>query len=235
MTVRTPAKKAKFMDRIAKAMGFKDAEEMERAETDDSDDDEDGEKSKKTEDAINAAVERAVGGVRKEFRDGMAAIAKTLDEALTDIKGVPTGDEDDDDKCTDDSDDEDEGSSTKDTADRLAIIAPDLKIPTHDSADRKATRDAICACQRKALAAARVADATLVDNFTGGAAIDKLSPARLDAAFIGVAETLRTRNADAASRGLRPNVGTRDFGRNPPTPAELNKQNREAWAKRAQP
>lgn len=56
---------------------------------------------------------------------------------------------------------------------------------------------------------------------------DTMPAYTVDAAFIGASELIKQQNNAA---GVRSGISTRDFGRAPLTPAEINKRNREHWA-----
>ena len=108
------------------------------------------------------------------------------------------------------------------------ILAPGLKIPTHDSA---AALDVVPSFLHTALA---TADATPVGKqciapFLHGREIKSLSGESLVSVFTGAAELMRLRNNDGVKPGaVKP---TRDFGK-PQSVAEINAKNSEFWASR---
>lgn len=224
------AKKPTRMDRIRTAFKSKDEAAMEEAlkeaPTSDGDEDEDdGDEKAKTGDS---AVLAAIGGLTKRL--------DTMDARIT---ALATKDSDEK-KETEDDDDEDDGK-TKDAAlkrfrdaiSRAEILSPGIRMPTSDAnAPAKTIDAAVCACQRKALAAAYATDAgkKAIDPFLGGGdpTFDAMDAATLQAAFIGASELMRAQNNAA---GLRPGVTTQDFGRAPVKTADLNAKNRAFWTR----
>ncbi|MDR0066922.1 hypothetical protein RFX60_06320, partial [Acinetobacter sp. 11520] len=55
---------------------------------------------------------------------------------------------------------------------------------------------------------------------------DILPSHTIDAAFAGASELIKQQNN---AKGIRSGIKTTDFGRAAPTPAEINKRNREFW------
>jgi hypothetical protein len=226
------AKKTSWLDRVRSAFKSKDEAAMEEAlkdaPTKDSDDEDEGEDEDKAKTG-DSAVLAAIGG-----------LTKRLDTMDAQIKALATKDSDDEKEKTEDGDDEDEGDGkTKDAAlkrfrdavSRAEILSPGLRVPTTDAKATAKTIDAaICACQRKALAAAYATDAgkKAVEPFLGGGdpTFDTMDAAALQAAFIGASELMRAQNNAA---GLRPGVTTQDFGRAPVKTADLNAKNRAFW------
>ncbi len=221
------AKKPTWMDRIRSAFKSKDEAAMEEAlkeaPTSDSDDeDEDDEKTKTGDGAVLAAI---------------STIGQRLDTMDAQIKALATKDSDEKEEAEDD-DDEDDGKTKdaalkrfRDAVSRAEILSPGLRVPTTDAKATAKTIDAaICACQRKALAAAYATDAgkKAVEPFLGGGdpTFDTMDAAALQAAFIGASELMRAQNNAA---GLRPGVTTQDFGRAPVKTADLNAKNRAFW------
>lgn len=226
------AKKTSWLDRVRSAFKSKDEAAMEEAlkdaPTKDSDDEDEGEDEDKAKTG-DSAVLAAIGG-----------LTKRLDTMDAQIKALATKDSDDEKEKTEDGDDEDEGDGkTKDAAlkrfrdavSRAEILSPGLRVPTTDAKATAKTIDAaICACQRKALAAAYATDAgkKAVEPFLGGGdpTFDTMDAVALQAAFIGASELMRAQNNAA---GLRPGVTTQDFGRAPVKTADLNAKNRAFW------
>lgn len=90
---------------------------------------------------------------------------------------------------------------------RAEILAPGIKLPTFDSA-KASTKDTaahLCACQRRALAAAHKTDdgkavlAPLVDAATVD--FDKMPPMAVNAIFTSAAESMRTKNNAGGGKG----------------------------------
>lgn len=226
------------LDGIAKAFGFKDAEEMNAATGDeespedadkDKDKDKEGE-SAKTGDAattfdaaaFGTAIATAVVAGLKPTLDAIASntakpetpAAATKDElavlsgALTDFRG------------------------------RAELLSPGYKPPTHDAAavSPQATRDHLCACQRAVLANAYATDdgKAAVEPFLAGRSLDALDAAAVEAIFLGASEVARARNNAKAAAGLgRPiQFGDATTGKTVDT-AEMNRKHREFWAARS--
>lgn len=227
------AKKPTWMDRIRSAFKSKDEAAMEEALKEaptsdaDADEDEDEGKAKTGDSAVTAALAKV--------NDAIAA----LDARVTAL-ATKDSDKEDEEGKTEDSDDEDEDDGkTKDAAAkrfrdavaRAEIIAPGLRLPTTDAKATAKTIDAaVCSCQRKALATAYATDAgkQAIDPFLGGAepTFDTMSPAALQAVFVGASELVRARNNGG---GARSGITTQDFGRAPVKTADLNAKNRAFW------
>jgi hypothetical protein len=116
---------------------------------------------------------------------------------------------------------------------RAEILAPGLKLPTHDkAATAKSVRDGLCALKRQALAAAaanaKTSDA--VKPLMAGVALDKLSCDALHSTFIGASELVRiSNNAGVAAKSLDTSKGLGNVS----TIAEMNKRNNDFWSKRS--
>lgn len=115
---------------------------------------------------------------------------------------------------------------------RAEILSPGIKLafPTGDAASvsfRKGVND----CKRQALKAAYATDEgrVAVDSILSGRCIDKLSPATLDAVFMGASAIIGAKNNSGSTSGAKRT--TKDFGKQPSV-AELNRANREFWANR---
>lgn len=245
-TFMSKVKKVSWADRMRKAFMSKDAEaaealakEVEDAEPDD-DETKDGEpddKDGKTADAL--------AKLTKQIKS-MDARMKAQDAEIAELKEkVGDADPDDEQKTEDDGDLTEAETAEKldqkgvkindsawqDTVQRLAILSPDVRMPTRDS--RMSVTDkakAICSCQRKALDAALTADASIVRPFMAGhTTIDAMPDTAIQNAFIGASELARVKNNTA---GARTSITTKDFGNAPISPADLNKSNRQYWADR---
>ncbi len=107
---------------------------------------------------------------------------------------------------------------------KAEIIAPGMRF---DKATIK-TKDAFCECQRQVLQQAMAKDAANVKPFLQGGELGKMTADQLAMAFTATAELIRTKNNMG---GVRSGITTKDFGRRPPTPAEINKMAAEHWNK----
>jgi len=225
----------RFRDRIMKAVRDKDEtaaeEELEKVE-DAMEEGEEKEKKDKTEDAI-AKLAATVDALSK----AVSAMAK--DKAKDKAK-----DEDPDEKEKEDGEKEKKTgdcAAFKDSAQlvmtRAAILAPghEIKIPILDSKDSATADAALCQCRRAALKAAyATADGkSVIDPFLSGktADFDALDRATVDAMFAGASELMRAKN----NAKLVAVAKVRDFGKTPPTNADINKRNQEFWSKRGSP
>lgn len=226
------AKKSTWMDRIRSAFKSKDEAAMEEALKDAPTADADEEEEEKKAETGDSAVLTAITGLNKRLDTMDAKIAAlTKDSDDEDDEKAKTEDDDGD-------DDEDDGKTTdaararfRDAISRAEILSPGLRLPTLDAKSTAKTIDeAVCTCQRRALAAAYATDAgkSAIAPFLNGkeAAFDSMGPADLSVAFIGASELVKSRN-----NGVRPGVTTKDFGRAPTTTAGLNSRNREFWSR----
>lgn len=120
------------------------------------------------------------------------------------------------------------GDSLKVVLSRAEILAPGIKLPTMDSAKNgKAVLGAKRAALKQAFATTDGQKA--ISPFIGSNTdFDTMPVATVDAAFIGASELIKQKNNAA---GVRSGVSTRDFGRAPASPAEINARNREFWNK----
>jgi len=105
---------------------------------------------------------------------------------------------------------------------KVEIISPGTSF---DRATIK-TKDAMCQCQRQVLQNAMAKDASNVKPFLQGQELGKMTGDQLAMAFTAVAEVIRTKNNMS---GIRTGISTKDFGRKPPTPADINKMAAEHW------
>lgn len=90
---------------------------------------------------------------------------------------------------------------------RAEILAPGIKLPTFDSA-KTSTKDTaahLCACQRRALAAAHKTDdgKAVLAPLVGAATIDfdKMPPMAVNAIFTSAAEAMRAKNNASGGKG----------------------------------
>lgn len=236
-------KKISFADRIRNLVKTKDADEAEKLakavedeapdiETEDDEPEDEG--STKTGDAA--------------FQKEMRKFMKTMDARLGALEKKKTKDSDDPEKTEDD---DDEGSETKDDGDltkpegaeklsdkgvqthtgdalkevisRAEILSPGYRMPTFDSANNG---NAVLSAKRSVLkqAYATADGQKAIAPFVGGNPnFDTLPIHTIDAAFAGASELIRMQNN---ANGVRSGVSTKDFGRAPITPADINARNR---------
>ncbi|HAV5374546.1 TPA: DUF2213 domain-containing protein [Acinetobacter baumannii] len=119
------------------------------------------------------------------------------------------------------------GDSLQEVLSRAEVLVPGFKMPTFDSANNG---QAVLNTKRNVLkqAYATADGQKVLTPFVGATPNFETMPAyTVDAAFIGASELLKQQNNAA---GVRSGISTRDFGRAPMTPAEMNKRNREYWA-----
>lgn len=190
----------------------------------------------------------------KKIEDALEKLTKdrTRDEEVA-PKGdesdgtATTGDDDEDgdgdkgkaSKAGDEDDDDDDREGTHDTFQGVyamaEILSPGIKLkkPTADAkADRKAFRDALCACKREALAKAYVTDAgkQAVDAVLAGRkpTFDSMACGALDAVFNGATAIMKLQNKDSAHQRTADGLPTN----RPRSSAEVNQANAEFWEKR---
>ncbi|HFG6939043.1 hypothetical protein BFR69_04550 [Acinetobacter pittii] len=210
----------------------------EESETEDEDND-DGE-GKTTDAAINRELLKVLKTVQ------------TIDKRLSNLEKKKTKDSESDTETEDDEEGEGKGKETEDdvleaeqaqklseqgiqnhTGDslqevlsRAEVLVPGFKMPTFDSANNG---PAVLNTKRNVLKQAHAtADGQKVlAPFVGANPnFDTMAAYTIDAAFIGASELIKQQNNAA---GVRSGISTRDFGRAPITPAEMNKINREYW------
>ncbi|MDC4532261.1 DUF2213 domain-containing protein [Acinetobacter baumannii] len=213
----------------------------EDVETEDDDEDDDG---KTTDAAINRELLKTLKTVQ--------TTVQTFDERLSNLEKKKTKDsesetEDDDEegdgkgKETEDDILEAEqaqklseqgiqnhtGDSLQEVLSRAEVLVPGFKMPTFDSANNG---QAVLNTKRNVLkqAYATADGQKAIKPFVGATPnFDTMPAYTVDAAFIGASELIKQQNNAA---GVRSGISTRDFGRAPLTPAEINKRNREHWA-----
>ena len=242
-------KKISFADRIRNLVKTKDADEAEKlakAVEDEAPD-------IKTEDE-EPEDESGTQTGDAAFQNQILKFMRTVDSRLGALEKKKTKDSDDPEKKTEDDEEDDDPEKTKDdilkaeaaaklseegvqnhTGDslkavlsRAEILAPGIKLPTTDSANNgKAVLTAKRMALKQAFATADGQKAIM--PFIGGHTnFDTMPAYTVDAAFIGASELIKQQNNTA---GVRSGVSTRDFGRAPATPSEINARNREFWNK----
>lgn len=236
-------------DMLRRAFRAKDASELEaiekEAEAMDEDEDDKDDKAK-TGDAATADALKALAATIDGFGARLAKLETRDAKAEDDDED---GDDDDAKKTDDDGDltDPEEaekldqsgvdlytGDAAASIPARAEILAPGIKLPTMDAkASTKERALALCKCQRRALDVAYKTDAgkAAIDAILGNKTHDfaKLAAPLVHSTFMAASELVKAAN----NAGARAQVSTRDFGRRPPTPAELNDINRKAWAARS--
>lgn len=212
----------------------------EDVETEDDDEDDDG---KTTDAAINRELLKTLKTVQ--------TTVQTFDERLSNLEKKKTKDSE-----SETEDDEEEGGKGKETEDdileaeqaqklseqgiqnhtgdslqevlsRAEVLVPGFKMPTFDSANNG---PAVLNTKRNVLKQAYATEdgQKALKPFVGATPnFDTMPAYTVDAAFIGASELIKQQNNAA---GVRSGISTRDFGRAPLTPAEINKRNREHWA-----
>jgi len=192
-------------------------------------------KLEKTLDSLTTAIEGLATAKDNKTKD---------EDEEEEKKKTEDADEDEDEKKkTEDElfeEEEEDKQSTKDTASEYAaivstaeIIAPGFKLPklTQDAqSSKKKSKDALCACKRRALDAAVKTEAgkKAVSPFLRGRTIDKLSAEAVDAAFYGAAEVMRSTNNSRASVKDADQTKTIDaFSK-----GGINAINKQFWANR---
>ncbi|MFJ0303346.1 DUF2213 domain-containing protein [Acinetobacter baumannii] len=213
----------------------------EDVETEDDDEDDDG---KTTDAAINRELLKTLKTVQ--------TTVQTFDERLSNLEKKKTKDSESE---TEDDDEEDDGKgketeddileaeqaqklseqgiqnhtgdSLQEVLSRAEVLVPGFKMPTFDSANNG---QAVLNTKRNVLkqAYATADGQKVLTPFVGATPnFDTMPAYTVDAAFIGASELIKQQNNAA---GVRSGISTRDFGRAPMTPAEMNKRNREYWA-----
>lgn len=212
----------------------------EDVETEDDDEDDDG---KTTDAAINRELLKTLKTVQ--------TTVQTFDERLSNLEKKKTKDsesetEDDDEEDGKGKETEDDileaeqaqklseqgiqnhtGDSLQEVLSRAEVLVPGFKMPTFDSANNG---PAVLNTKRNVLKQAYATEdgQKALKPFVGATPnFDTMPAYTVDAAFIGASELIKQQNNAA---GVRSGISTRDFGRAPLTPAEINKRNREHWA-----
>ncbi|HAV4658477.1 TPA: DUF2213 domain-containing protein [Acinetobacter baumannii] len=212
----------------------------EDVETEDDEEDDDG---KTTDAAINRELLKTLKTVQ--------TTVQTFDERLSNLEKKKTKDSESE---TEDGDEEDgngketeddileaqqaqrlseqgiqnhTGDSLQEVLSRAEVLVPGFKMPTFDSANNG---QAVLNTKRNVLKQAYATEdgQKALKPFVGATPnFDTMPAYTVDAAFIGASELIKQQNNAA---GVRSGISTRDFGRAPMTPAEMNKRNREYWA-----
>ncbi|MDC5637236.1 DUF2213 domain-containing protein [Acinetobacter baumannii] len=212
----------------------------EDVETEDDEEDDDG---KTTDAAINRELLKALKTVQ--------TTVQTFDERLSNLEKKKTKDsesetEDDEEEDGKGKETEDDileaeqaqklseqgiqnhtGDSLQEVLSRAEVLVPGFKMPTFDSANNG---PAVLNTKRNVLKQAYATEdgQKALKPFVGATPnFDTMPAYTVDAAFIGASELIKQQNNAA---GVRSGISTRDFGRAPLTPAEINKRNREHWA-----
>ena len=237
-------KKISFADRIRNLVKTKDADEAEKlakAVEDEAPDikteDEDPEEESGTQTG-DAAFQAEMRNFMKTMDTRMKAIEKNKTK---DSESEETEDDDEESETKDDilgaekADKLSEagvqnhtGDSLKLVLSRAEILAPGIKLPTTDSANNG---KAVLNAKRMALkqAYATTDGQKAIAPFIGGLTDFDTMPAHtIDTAFVGASELIRQQNN---AKGVRSGISTKDFGRAPATPADINARNREFWNK----
>lgn len=212
---------------------LEEAKETQDSEEETEDEDED-ESNSKTNDALNLILKKL----------------KTMDADIQELKAK--SEDNGDESETEDSDEEVEttddileaekaekadvgttytGDSLQDLRSRAEILAPGLKLPTLDSASKDIAKVANAAKRNALKQAYATADGLkAIGPFVGGANanIDALPAYTIDAAFVGASELIKQQNN---LKGVRTGITTKDFGRQAPTPSDINAKNRAFWSK----
>lgn len=236
------AKKNGFMDSLRKKLKLTIDEALEEAEkTNDSEEE--------TEDEEEEETSTKTGDTK--FQKEMLKFMRTVDSRLGALEKKKTKDSDDPEKETEDDDDETEttddilgaekadklseegvqnhtGDSLTQVLSRAEILAPGIKLPTTDSANNG---KAVLTAKRMALkqAYATADGQAAIAPFIGTHTDFNTMPAHtVDMAFTGASELIKQKNNAA---GVRSGISTKDFGRAPQSPADINARNREFWNK----
>lgn len=245
MSIKTKKKKVSFADRIRNLVKTKDAEEAEKlakAVEDEApdiqteDEDHEDESGTQTGDAVNLQILKML---------------KTMDSRLVALEKKKTKDSDDPEKKTEDEEEETEttdngdlttpnpaekldesgtqtytGDSLKEVMSRAEILSPGYRMPTFDSVNNG---KAVLNAKRSVLKQAHATEdgQKAISPFVGANPdFDKLPAHTIDAAFAGASELIKQQNN---MKGVRSGISTKDFGKAPMTPAEINARNRSHY------
>ncbi|MFJ7312529.1 DUF2213 domain-containing protein [Pseudomonas sp. NPDC098747] len=219
-TTDTQPPKRTFADRLRAAFMSKDSEAAEALAKEAETVDEGSEPNK---------AKTADGATLDALKDLTEAVA-TLSQRVGDMeakKTEPTKDSgtvvDDDDSANSRTNDSGE---LADVLSRAEILSPGISFATKDA--KAKTVDHICSCQRQALAKAMQTEdgAAAVAPFLFGRELSTFTNDQVSAAFMGASELAKTRNNSITTRST---ISTKDFGRAPLSPTEINKRNQEYW------
>lgn len=190
---------------------------------------------KGSKDDFNDLVDKLVKkGYSKEEATkiaGKVAVEKGDDAARDDNSEVEGGEKANREENKEDPDRESySGDSLPVLRSRAEILSPGIRLsfPTGDAktvAYKKSASD----CKRQALKAAYATDdgRAAVDSILAGRCVDTLSPATLDAVFMGASAVMGAKN----NSGQSAKRTTKDFGIQTKI-ADINKANQEFWAAR---
>lgn len=245
MSTKTKKKKISFADRIRNLVKTKDAEEAEKLakavedeapDIETEDEDPEDESGTQTGDAVNLQILKML---------------KTMDSRLVALE-KKTKDSDDPEKKTEDDDQDDEptkdngdlttpnpaekldesgtqtytGDSLKEVISRAEILSPGYRMPTFDSVNNG---KAVLNAKRSVLKQAHATEdgQKAISPFVGANPdFYKLPAHTIDAAFAGASELIKQQNN---MKGVRSGISTKDFGKQPMTPAEINARNRSHY------
>lgn len=193
---------------------------------------------KGSKDDFNDLVDKLVKkGYSKEEATkiaGKVAVEKGDDAARDDNSEVEGGEKANREENKEDPDRESySGDSLPVLRSRAEILSPGIRLsfPTGDAKSvsyKKTASD----CKRQALKAAYATDdgRAAVDSILSGRCVDTLSPATLDAVFMGAAAVIGAKNN--GSTGSQAKRTTKDFGIQAKI-SDINKANQEFWAARS--
>lgn len=202
------------------------------------DDDEPEDKKSKTGDA---AINREILKMLKTMDSRLVKLEKKTKDSDNPEKKTEDDDDDPENETKDDGDltepepakkiDESgtqtyTGDSLKEVISRAEILSPGYRMPTFDSANNG---KAVLNTKRAVLKTAYATEdgQKAITPFVGqNPDFDNLPNHTIDAAFAGASELIKQQNN---AKGIRSGIKTNDFGRAAPTPAEINKRNREFW------
>ncbi|WP_151867451.1 DUF2213 domain-containing protein [Acinetobacter soli] len=245
MSTKTKKKKVSIGDRIRNLVKTKDADEAEKIakavedeapDIETEDEDPEDESGTQTGDAVNLQILKML---------------KTMDSRLVALEKKKTKDSDNPEKKTEDEEEETEttdngdlttpnpaekldesgtqtytGDSLKEVMSRAEILSPGYRMPTFDSVNNgKAVLNAKRSVLKQAHATEDGQKAIL--PFVGANPdFDKLPAHTIDAAFAGASELIKQQNN---MKGVRSGISTKDFGKQPMTPAQINARNRSHY------
>ncbi len=246
MSTKTKKKKVSIGDRIRNLVKTKDADEAEKIakavedeapDIETEDEDPEDESGTQTGDAA--------------FQAEMRNFMKTMDSRLMALEKKKTKDSDDPEKKTEDEEEETEttdngdlttpnpaekldesgtqtytGDSLKEVISRAEILSPGYRMPTFDSVNNG---KAVLNAKRSVLKQAHATEdgQKAISPFVGANPdFDKLPAHTIDAAFAGASELIKQQNN---MKGVRSGISTKDFGKAPMTPAEINARNRSHY------
>ncbi|WP_334421031.1 DUF2213 domain-containing protein [Acinetobacter soli] len=245
MSTKTKKKKVSIGDRIRNLVKTKDADEAEKIakavedeapDIETEDEDPEDESGTQTGDAVNLQILKML---------------KTMDSRLVALEKKKTKDSDDPEKKSGDEEEETEttdngdlttpnpaekldesgtqtytGDSLKEVMSRAEILSPGYRMPTFDSVNNG---KAVLNAKRSVLKQAHATEdgQKAISPFVGANPdFDKLPAHTIDAAFAGASELIKQQNN---MKGVRSGISTKDFGKQPMTPAQINARNRSHY------